>query len=81
MKITHCKLSQNKLLKFFIAEIATARTVANLLKINPNPAILFYHKIRLVIGHYLSPEVDKSYLDGVGYDVEKLGLKRLFLDF
>ncbi|MDO5652286.1 MAG: IS1595 family transposase, partial [Moraxella sp.] len=51
MKITHCKLSrkiQLKLLEFFVAEV-TARTAADLLGIQANTAILFYHKIRLVI--------------------------------
>ena len=51
MKITHCKLSkkeQAKLLEFFVLEV-TARSAADLLGIQANTAVLFYHKIRQVI--------------------------------
>ena len=76
MKLTRCKLSKNKqrkLLEFFIAEV-TARTAADLLDIQANTAILFYHKVRLVIDYHLSleahrifdgeVELDESYFDG-----------------
>ena len=55
MKITRCKLSkklQLKLLEFFVAEVTT-RTSADLLGVQYNTDILFYHKIRLVIEYHL----------------------------
>ena len=76
MKITHCKLKkkvQKELLRFFVLEV-TARSAADILGIQPNSAILFYRKIRMVISHYPalaadevfeSPvELDKSYFGG-----------------
>ena len=56
MQITNCKLSkrvQKKLLEFFVLQV-TARSVADILGIQPNSAILFYRKIRMVISHYLA---------------------------
>ncbi|PIE83005.1 MAG: IS1595 family transposase, partial [Candidatus Contendobacter odensis] len=44
-----------KLLKFFIAQVP-ARTAADLIGINRNSAILFYHKIRQVIDFHLAQE-------------------------
>ncbi len=77
MKITRCKLSkkvQIKLLEFFVAQV-TARTAGDLLGIHANTAILFYHKIRLVIEYKLNLEaqtlfdgeieLDESYFGGV----------------
>ena len=65
MKLTRCKLSkklQLKLLEFFVAEV-TARTSADLLGVQYNTAILFYHKIRLVIEYHLAQEA-KELFDG-----------------
>lgn len=65
MKITRCKLSkkhQLKLPQFFVLEV-TARSAADLLGIHPNSAILFYHKIRLVIECHLNLEA-KELFDG-----------------
>ena len=48
MKITSCKLSrivQKKLIRFFVLEV-TARSAADILSIQPNSAILSYHKTR-----------------------------------
>ncbi|MDO9792623.1 IS1595 family transposase, partial [Glaesserella parasuis] len=59
MKITHCKLKksiQKKLLEFFVLLEVTARSVADLLGIQPNSAILFYRKIREVISYHLALE-------------------------
>ena len=56
MKLTRCKLSkkvQLKLLESFVAEV-TARTSADLLGIQYNIAVLFYHKIRLMIECHLA---------------------------
>ncbi len=47
MQITNCKLSkrvQKKLLEFFVLQV-TARSAADILRIQPNSAILFYRKI------------------------------------
>ena len=76
MQITNCKLSkivQKKLLKFFVLQV-TARSAADILGIQPNSAILFYRKIRMVISHYLAlvayevfegpVELDESYFGG-----------------
>ena len=77
MNITRCKLSrktQSALLQFFVAEV-TARTAADLVGINRQTAILFYHKIRQVIAARLDcfaeemfggeVELDESYFGGV----------------
>ena len=76
MKITNCKLSkriQKKLLEFFVLQV-TARSAADILGIQPNSAILFYRKIRMVIRHHLAlaaneifdgaVELDESYFGG-----------------
>ncbi|WP_153715365.1 transposase [Eikenella corrodens] len=50
MQITNCKLSkrvQKKLLEFFVLQV-TARSAADILDIQPNSAILFYRKIRII---------------------------------
>ena len=63
MKITHCKLKksiQKRLLEFFVLEV-TARSAADILDIQPNSAILFYHKIRQVIDYHLSLEADEIF--------------------
>lgn len=55
MKITHCKIlrkQQLKLLEYFVLEV-TARSVADILEIQPNTAMLFYRKIRQVISHHV----------------------------
>jgi len=75
-KITHCKLNKNtqeRLLEFFVLEV-TARSAADILKIEHNSAALFYKKIRQVIAHYLQNEsnemfdgyieLDESYFGG-----------------
>lgn len=75
MKIVHCKLSkkvQLKLLEFFVAEV-TARTAANLLGIQPNTVALFYHKIRVVIEHYLALEADDIFEGKIELDESYFG--------
>ena len=60
MKITNCKLSkriQKKLLEFFEPQV-TARSAADILRIQPNSVILFYRKIRMVISHHLALAAD-----------------------
>ena len=57
----------------FVLQV-TARSAADILGIQPNSAILFYHKIRMVISHHLalvadevfegSVELDESYFGG-----------------
>jgi transposase len=75
MSLKHCKLSkknQRKLLEFFVLEV-TARSAADILKIHPNSAALFYKKLRKIITqnlHEVFPEhgefeVDESYFGGV----------------
>lgn len=75
MKITHCKLKksiQKKLLEFFVAEV-TARAAADLVGIHPNSAALFYHKIRLVIAHYLSLQADEIFDGQIELDESYFG--------
>ena len=76
-KLTRCKLKKSiqlKLLEYFVLEVS-ARSAADLLRIQPNTAALFYRKIRQIIHHYLSIEareifdgcieLDESYFGGV----------------
>ena len=75
MKITHCKLKksiQKKLLQFFVLEV-TARSAADLSGIHPNSAVLFYRKIREVISHHLSLEVDTVFDGSVELDESYFG--------
>ena len=63
MKITHCKLKkklQKELLRFFVLEV-TARSAADIVDIQPNSAILFYRKIRMVISHHLALAADEVF--------------------
>ena len=63
MQITNCKLSkrvQKKLLEFFVLQV-TARSAADILGIQPNSAILFYRKIRMVISHHLALAADEVF--------------------
>lgn len=56
MKVTNCKLKgsiQRKLLEFFVLEVA-AYSIAAILGILTNSAILFYQEIRQVIEYHLS---------------------------
>ena len=75
MKITRCKLSkkvQLRLLEFFIAEV-TARTASDLLGIQANTAILYYHKIRLVIEYYLALEANEIFDGEIELDESYFG--------
>ena len=54
----------------------TARSAANILGINPNPAALFYRKIRMIISSQLAVETNEI-LDGpVELDESYFGGKR-----
>jgi transposase len=77
MTISHCRLKksiQSRLIEYFVLEV-TARSAADILRINPNSAALFYRKIRQVIAFYLAQEaaevfngeieIDESYFGGV----------------
>ena len=75
MKITHCKLKksiQKRLLEFFVLEV-TARSAADILGIQPNSAILFYHKIRQVIDYHLSLEADEIFEGKIELDESYFG--------
>ncbi|MDP0362715.1 IS1595 family transposase, partial [Glaesserella parasuis] len=72
---THCKLKksiQKKLLEFFVLEV-TARSVADLLGIQPNSAILFYRKIREVISNHLALEADEVFDGQIELDESYFG--------
>ena len=69
MQITNCKLSnrvQKKLLEFFVLQV-TARSAADILDIQPNSAILFYRKIRMVISHHLALAADEVFEGSVEF--------------
>ncbi|MDG6831133.1 IS1595 family transposase [Glaesserella parasuis] len=73
--MTHCKLKksiQKKLLEFFVLEV-TARSVADLLGIQPNSAILFYRKIREVISYHLALEADEVFDGQIELDESYFG--------
>ena len=75
MQITNCKLSkrvQKKLLEFFVLQV-TARSAADILGIQPNSAILFYRKIRMVISHYLALAADEVFEGFVELDESYFG--------
>ena len=78
MQITNCKLSkrvQKKLLEFFVLQV-TARSAADILGIQPNSAILFYRKIRMVISHYLALVADEVFEGPVELDESYFGGQR-----
>ena len=78
MQITNCKLSkrvQKKLLEFFVLQV-TARSTADILGIQPNSAILFYRKIRMVISHYLALAADEVFEGSAGLDESYFGGRR-----
>ena len=78
MQITNCKLSkrvQKKLLEFFVPQV-TARSAADILGIQPNSAILFYRKIRMVISHYLALVADEVFEGPVELDESYFGGRR-----
>ena len=52
---------------FFVLEV-TARSAADILGIYPNSAVLFYHKIRMVISHYLALAADEVFEGSVELD-------------
>ena len=78
MQITNCKLSkrvQKKLLEFFVFQI-TARSTADILRIQPNSVILFYRKICMVISHYLALAADEVFEGSVELDESHCGGRR-----
>ena len=78
MQITNCKLNkgvQKKLLEFFVLQV-TARSAADILGIQPNSAILFYRKIRMVISHHLALAADEVFEGSVELDESYFGGRR-----
>ena len=75
MQITNCKLSKRvkkKLLEFFVLQV-TARSAADILGIQPNSAILFYYKIRMVINHHLALAADEVFEGSIELDESYFG--------
>ena len=60
------------MLQFFVLEV-TARSAADILGIQPNSAILFYRKIRMVISHYLALAADEIFEGSVELDESYFG--------
>ena len=78
MKITYYKLKkkvQKELLRFFVLQV-TARSAADILDIQPNSAILFYRKIRMVISHHLALAADEVFEGSVELDESYFGGRR-----
>ena len=78
MKTTYCKLKkkvQKELLRFFVLEV-TARSAAGILRIQPNSAILFYRKIRMVINHHLALAADEVFDGSVELNESCFGGRR-----
>ena len=78
MQITSCKLSkrfQKHCSNFFVLKV-TARSAADILDIQPNSAILFYRKIRMVISHHLALVADEVFEDPVELDESYFGGRR-----
>ncbi|KMK51330.1 transposase [[Actinobacillus] muris] len=61
-----------KLLGFFALEV-TSRSAANILGIQPNSAILFYHKIRQAISYHLSLKADDIFEGKIELDESYFG--------
>ena len=79
MQITNCKLSkrvQKKLLEFFVLQVTTRSAADIFLGIQPNSAILFYRKIRMVISHYLALVADEVFEGPVELDESYFGGRR-----
>ena len=60
---------------FFVLEV-TARSAADILGIQPNSAILFYRKIRMVISHHLALAADEVFEGPVELDESYFGGRR-----
>ncbi len=57
---------------FFVLEV-TARSAADILGIQPNSAILFYRKIRMVINHHLALAADEVFEGSIELDESYFG--------
>ena len=60
---------------FFVLQV-TARSAADILGIQPNSAILFYRKIRMVISHYLALVADEVFEGSIELDESCFGGRR-----
>jgi transposase len=70
MKITRCKLlrkQQLRLLEYFVLEV-TARSVADLLGMQPNSVALSYPKLREVIAYHLAQKEHEVFDGAVELD-------------
>ena len=54
------KITERTTSFFFVLEV-TARSAADIVDIQPNSAILFYRKIRMVISHHLALAADEVF--------------------
>ena len=75
MKLSHCKLlrkQQLKRLEYFVLEV-TARLAADLLKIQPNSAALFYRQLRKFIAYHLELEAHEIFDGAVELDESYFG--------
>ncbi|MGI4852384.1 MAG: hypothetical protein ACRYGR_10680 [Janthinobacterium lividum] len=80
MKLAHSKLTNEqtqKMLEHFVAG-TSARTVAEILQINKNTALLFYQKIRILIAKKLDEE-NHLLFKRINFAPEKLALNSIFL--
>jgi transposase len=71
MRISGCRLkekTQDRLAEFFVGEV-TARSAADLARVNHKTVVYFFHRLRQIIATQLEDsllvEMDESYFGGV----------------
>ena len=67
--------STERTASFFVLEV-TARSAVDILDMQPNSAILFYRKIRMVISHHLALAADEVFKGPVELDESYFGGRR-----
>ena len=67
--------STERTASFFVLEV-TARSAVDILDMQPNSAILFYRKIRMVISHHLALAADEVFEGSVELDESYFGGRR-----
>ena len=69
------KSKQDRLIEHFVAG-ATARCVADLVRVNPKTAIYYFHRLREIIAYQLEQEADAVFSGEIEVDESYFGGKR-----
>ena len=69
------KVKQDRLIKYLVAG-ATARCVANLVRVNPKTAIYYFYRLREIIANHLEQEADTVFSGEIEVDESYFGGKR-----